>query len=101
MGYSAGTVDFQELKRLLEVLFERFGDRIFRWGAEQTIHGLILCGNDARPMPVEDYVVFTQHNAKRVDQAAFVHFLGENRFYRLRYPRLAYKVIRELRSANS
>jgi len=96
VGYDVGTVDFGELKKLLQVLFEKFAGRIFRWGAEQTIHGLILCSKGARALPIEDYFVFTQNNAHLADQATFIHFVGENRFYRMYYPKLARKMTNEL-----
>jgi hypothetical protein len=35
-------------------------------------------------------------NAHLVDMATFVHFVGENRFYRLRYPQLAAQIINDL-----
>lgn len=98
VGYDVGIIEFGELKRLLEALFDRFGDRIYRWGSEQTIHGLMLCGQGARALPIEDYFVFTQHNANRANHGTFVHFVGENRFYRMIYPRLAGQVVRELKS---
>jgi hypothetical protein len=33
-------VQYDELKTLLTHLYGMFGDRIFRWGSEQTMHGL-------------------------------------------------------------
>ncbi len=97
VGYSGDTIRFQELKRLLLELHKRFGKRIFRWGAEQTIHGLMLCGQGAQCLPIEDYFVFTQHTAARADDATFIHFVGENRYHRLIYPRLARRVVQALR----
>ena len=97
IGYDNGTVNFPELKELFQLLYARFADRIFRWGAEQTTHGLILGARDAQALPVEDYFVYTQRNADLAPAATFVHFIGENRFYRMQYPRLASRIIRELR----
>ncbi len=97
IGYDNGTVNFPELRELFEVLYARFGDRIFRWGAEQTTHGLVLGSRGAQALPVEEYFVYTQRNADLAPGATFLHFIGENRFYRMQYPRLASRVIRELR----
>jgi hypothetical protein len=98
VGYDVGTVDFDELKVLLEELYKRFGDRIFKWGAEQTIHGMILCCKGAVSLPLEEYFVFTQHNADQADSAKFVHFVGETRFYKMYYPRIASKIVSELKN---
>lgn len=100
IGYEQGTVDYAELKRLLVHLHETLGDKIFRWGAEQTMHGLVLCGKGATPLPSEDYMVYTNLNSSRAEQAAFVHFIGEFRYYRLKYPRLAAKIIKELKATD-
>jgi len=97
IGYDNGTVNFLELGELFQLLYARFSDRIFRWGAEQTTHGLVLGSRDAQALPVEDYFVYTQRNADLAPAATFVHFIGENRFYRMQYPRLANRVIHELR----
>lgn len=96
IGYDADTIDFSELDRLFNLLFDKFGDRIFKWGAEQTTHGLILCGKGATALPLEQYFVFTQKNAHRARDATFLHFVGENRFYKMIYPRLANSCIKEL-----
>ena len=96
IGYSADSIDFNELKILFEHLFEKFGDRIFRWGAEQTTHGLILCGLGAKGLPVEDYFVFTLANAPTAKDGTFVHFVGENRFHQLIYPKLAKQILSDL-----
>jgi len=97
IGYDNGTVSFPELRELFGVLYARFGDRIFRWGAEQTTHGLLLGSRGAQALPVDDYFVYTQRNADLAPGATFLHFIGENRFYRMQYPRLASRVIRDLR----
>jgi len=97
IGYDTGMIDFRRLKTLLEKMHELFGERIFLWGAEQTVHSLTLCGADAKALPMEEYFVFTQNNVANVHQAKFVHFVGENRFYKLVYPRIAKKIIRSLR----
>jgi lipopolysaccharide biosynthesis glycosyltransferase len=96
VGYSVDLVDFKELRELLTCLYAKFGDRIFRWGAEQAIHGLLLCGKGAKALPIQDYFVYTQNNAGNVANATFVHFVGENRFFRFRYPRLAARLMRNL-----
>jgi hypothetical protein len=96
IGYERGTIDFAELKRLLGHLYGLFGDRIFRWGAEQTMHGLIMCGKGAMPLPSPEYMVFTDLGSARARDATFVHFIGEYRYHRLIYPRLASRVIRAL-----
>lgn len=101
VGYDKGMVEFTKLKLLLEVLYDLFQDRIFKWGSEQTIHALILCGGGARALPLQDYFVFTQHNAQRAVDATFIHFVGENRFYKLVYPRLASKVMHDLQKLPS
>jgi hypothetical protein len=93
IGYDPDTVRFPALRALFDALFRRLGDRIFRWGAEQTTHGLLLCSRGARALPVQDYFVFTRANAGTAHDGTFVHFVGENRFHRLIYPRLARKVV--------
>ena len=97
IGYDNGTVKFSELGDLFRDLHARFADRIFRWGAEQTTHGLVLGSQGAQALPVEDYFVYTQRNADLAPEATFIHFIGENRFYRMQYPRLANRIVRELR----
>jgi hypothetical protein len=97
IGYERGTVQYGELKRLLTHLYERFGDRIFRWGSEQTVHGLILCGRGAIALPMDRYMVYTDLSCGAAPHASFVHFIGEFRFNGFLYPRLAAKVIRDLR----
>lgn len=96
IGYDRGTVEYSELKTLLSHLYGMFGDRIFRWGSEQTMHGLILCGKGATPLPMDDYMVFTDFSRDKAVRAKFVHFIGEFRFNGLIYPKLAAQVIREL-----
>lgn len=97
IGYERGTVDFGELKELLAHLYGMFGDHIFRWGAEQTMHGLVLCGKGAQALPVDEYMVYTDLCSDKVDRATFVHFIGEFRYHRFKYPLLAKRVIRDLR----
>jgi hypothetical protein len=97
IGYEHGTVDYGELKVLLTHLYGIFGDRIFRWGAEQTMHGLVLCGKGAKALPSDQYMVYTNLNGDRAASATFVHFIGEFRYLRFRYPLLAANVIRELK----
>jgi len=97
IGYEPGTVSFDNLRKLFSVLHAKLGDRIFRWGAEQTTHGLVLCSAGARALPVQDYFVFTRANAHAADAGTFVHFVGENRFHRMIYPRLARRVLAQLR----
>jgi hypothetical protein len=99
VGYERGTVRIDELGALFHALYRRFGERIFRWGAEQTVHGLTLCAHGAQALPIEEYFVFTQTTASRAAQGTFVHFVGENRFHRLLYPRLGRRVSRELCAA--
>jgi hypothetical protein len=98
IGYAHGTVDFGELRQLFQLLYDKFSERIFRWGAEQTTHGMILCGRGATALPEEEYFVYTQKNVELAANATFVHFIGENRFYRMQYPRLGAKIMRELRT---
>jgi hypothetical protein len=100
IGYERGTVTFDELGRLFSVLHRRFADKIFRWGAEQTVHGMVLCAKGATALPLDEYFVFTQNNLALADAATFIHFIGENRFYAMKYPRLAWKAISELRSTD-
>ena len=97
IGYDTGTIQYDKLKRLFELLYSRYGDRIFRWGAEQTVHGLNLCGAGAQALPLDDYFVFTQFNADTADRGTFVHFVGENRFFQMRYPAMAKTIVRQLR----
>ena len=97
IGYDHGTVQYGELKELLTHLYGMFGDRIFRWGSEQTMHGLVLCGKGAVALPSDEYMVYTNLNSDKAALATFVHFIGEYRYHRLIYPRLAAKVIRELK----
>ena len=97
IGYERGTVAFDELSRLFGVLYRKFSDKIFRWGAEQTVHGMVLGAKGATALPLEQYFVFTQNNVSLADEATFIHFIGENRFFRMKYPRLAWKAIGELR----
>lgn len=96
LGYERGTVSLRELGALLAVLHEMFGERIFRWGSEQTVHGLLLCSRGAVALRTADYTVHTEANSDEVDSAAFVHFIGEFRYHGLVYPRLARAVLREL-----
>ena len=93
IGYERGTVDYAKLKRLLTHLYDLFGDRIFRWGAEQTMHGLVLCGRGAKALSSDEYMVHTNLSSDRIEQALFVHFIGEYRYHRLKYPRMAARVI--------
>ena len=101
IGYETGTIRFDALKQLFEVLFARYGDSIFRWGAEQTVHGLNLCAAGAEALPIDDYFVFTQFNAEHAHNGTFVHFVGENRFYQMRYPQLAKQIVEELQQTSS
>ena len=96
IGYNHGTVQYDELKLLLTHLYGMFGDRIFRWGSEQTMHGLVLCSKGAVALPTDEYMVYTDLSSDKATQATFVHFIGEFRYHRLLYPRLASTVIREL-----
>lgn len=96
IGYQANTIKFDELKRLFQLLHTRFGEKIFLWGAEQTVHGLILCGENAIGLPVDEYFVFTQNNARTAYKGTFVHFVGENRFHKLIYPKLSRNFLNEL-----
>ena len=101
IGYETGTIRFDALKQLFEVLFARYGDSIFRWGAEQTVHGLNLCAAGAEALPIDDYFVFTQFNAEHAHNGTFVHFVGENRFYQMCYPQLAKQIVEELQQTTS
>lgn len=92
IGYHANTINFDELENLFKLLHKKFGDKIFRWGAEQTTHGLILCSKGAQALPIKEYFVFTQKNAQQAKDATFVHFVGENRFHHLIYPKLAKRI---------
>jgi hypothetical protein len=96
IGYDADTIDFDELNKLFSLLHRKFGDKVFRWGAEQTTHGLVLCSKGATALPLDDYFVFTQNNAKMAKDGTFVHFVGENRFYKRIYPKLANDIIKTL-----
>ena len=93
IGYDQGTINFDELEKLFRLLNQKFGDKIFLWGAEQTVHGLLLCSKGAKALPIDKYFVFTQTNAHLADKATFLHFIGENRFYKLIYPKLAKGII--------
>lgn len=97
LGYDQGTINFDELEKLFRLLNQKFGDKIFLWGAEQTVHGLILCSKGAKALPIDKYFVFTQTNAHLADKATFLHFIGENRFYKLIYPKLAKGIITRLK----
>lgn len=97
LGYDRGAIDYGELNVLLKHLYGRFGEHIFRWGSEQTMHGLVLCGQGAVALPMDQFMVFTEISSDQAPQATFVHFIGEFRYRSLLYPRLATKVIRELR----
>ena len=97
IGYDHGTVQYGELKDLLTYLYGMLGDRIFRWGSEQTMHGLILCSKGAVALPEDEYMVYTDLSGDKASKAKFVHFIGEFRFNRLLYPRLAAKIIHGLR----
>ncbi|MFA5984811.1 MAG: hypothetical protein WC782_12415 [Methylococcaceae bacterium] len=97
IGYDANTIKFNELEQLFKLLFDKFGDKIFLWGAEQTTHGLVLCSQGAEALPIDAYFVFTQNNAWQAKDATFIHFVGENRFYKLIYPKLAWSIIKQLR----
>jgi hypothetical protein len=97
IGYEHGTVQYDELKKLLTHLYGLLGDRIFRWGSEQTMHGLVLCGKGANALPTDKYMVYTDLSSDQAAQASFVHFIGEFRYHRMQYPRLAAKVIRGLK----
>lgn len=96
VGYDHDTVNYNELKTLLTHLYAMLGDRIFRWGSEQTMHGLLLGAKGALALPSDEYMVFTNLNSDRAAQAKFVHFIGEYRYHRMLYPRLAAQVIRRL-----
>lgn len=98
IGYDRGMVDYGELGILLRHLHAKFGTKIFRWGSEQTVHGLVLCGQGAKPLPAEEYMVFTKLSYKAAKSATFVHFIGPFRFYRMLYPRLGARLIRELKT---
>lgn len=97
IGYDRGVVDYGKLKALLNHLYDRFGDKIFRWGSEQTMHGLTLCGVGAKELPKDRYTVYTDFNYETVRAATFVHFIGEFRYHRMLYPELSRAVIRSLR----
>lgn len=96
IGYDSTAIELEELNELFSLLYKKFGDKIFKWGSEQTTHGLLLCSKGAEALPIEEYFVFTQFNADQAKDATFVHFVGENRFHRFIYPKLAKKVIKEL-----
>lgn len=96
IGYDSTAIELDELDKLFSLLYEKFGDKIFKWGSEQTTHGLLLCSKGAEALPIDDYFVFTQMNADRAKDGTFVHFVGENRFHRLIYPKLANKIINGL-----
>lgn len=96
IGYDNGTINFNDLEKLFKLLNQKFGDKIFLWGAEQTVHGLALCSKNAEALPLDKYFVFTQGNAHMADQGTFIHFVGENRFYKLIYPKLAKNIVNHL-----
>ncbi|MEZ0123225.1 MAG: hypothetical protein AB9Q17_13470 [Candidatus Reddybacter sp.] len=96
IGYDSSTIEMDELNELFSLLYKKFDDKIFKWGSEQTTHGLLLCSKGAEALPLEDYFVFTQRNADLAKDATFVHFVGENRFHRLIYPRLANTFIKSI-----
>lgn len=98
IGYDNGVVDFSRLERHFGLLYEMFSDSIFKWGAEQTTHALLLGERDAQELPVNDYFVYTYSHADAVNDATFVHFVGESRFFRMSYPRLASQVIADIRN---
>ncbi len=97
IGYHNGIFSFAELERLFNTLHARFQENIYRWGSEQTVHGLILCGAGSDVLPMEEYLVFTDNTASIADKATFVHFVGECRFNHMIYPKLGRKIIRELK----
>ena len=97
IGYDSDTIKLDELNSLFTLLYDKFNDKIFKWGTEQTTHGLLLCSKGAEALPIDDYFVFTQKNADLAKDATFVHFVGENRFHRLIYPRLAKKIMALMR----
>ena len=98
IGYQADTIKYDELHKLFDLLYKKFGEKIFLWGSEQTTHGLLLCSKGAKALPLEKYFVVTQNNADQAykPESTFLHFVGENRFYRFIYPKLAKKIISEL-----
>lgn len=96
IGYDRGTIDYKRLKALLNHLFGLFGERIFRWGSEQTMHGLVLCGSGAQALPMDKYMVYTEVSSGQARAAHFVHFIGEFRYHQMLYPRLAREVIHQL-----
>lgn len=96
IGYDRGQVDYTQLKNLLSHLYEKFGDMIFRWGAEQTMHGLTLCGAGAQALSMDEYTVYTGFNSDKARSATFVHFIGEFRYQQMLYPELGRTVIRSL-----
>lgn len=96
IGYERGAVAMAEAAALLGELHAMFGERIFRWGSEQTVHGLLLCSRGAVSLPTADYTVHTVANSDKVASAAFVHFIGEFRYHGLVYPRLARAALQEL-----
>lgn len=100
LGYERGVIDYKELRELLSHLYDRFGERIFKWGSEQTMHGLLLCSKGALELPMDDYMVYTNLTHKKTAHATFVHFIGEHRYRHMLYPRLAARVIRELASGS-
>ncbi len=96
IGYDSKAIELEELNELFSLLYKDFGDKIFKWGSEQTTHGLLLCSKGAEALPIGEYFVFTQLNANQAKDATFVHFVGENRFHRFIYPELANKIIKSL-----
>lgn len=97
IGYNNETINFDELDALFKLLHEKFGNKVFLWGAEQTTHGLILCSQGAKELPTDEYFVFSRLNTDMVENAVFLHFVGENRFYKLIYPELSNRIIGNLK----
>lgn len=67
------------------------------WGGEQcvTVYGLSV--NGAERLPPRRYFNFYPDCLERLKEAAGVHFVGIARFHRWAYPRVARRMIRELR----
>lgn len=101
IGYRNGVVDFGKLERHFQLLYDRFSDRIFKWGAEQTTHALLLGEQGATALPEDDYFVFTHSHADEAEGGTFIHFVGESRFHRMIYPRLAAGIVAELRGGDA
>lgn len=96
IGYERDIISSDELRDLLCELHETVGDKLFNWGAEQTVHGMILCGRGAQALPSERYMVYTDIVGEKVADAAFVHFIGSFRYHRLTYLRHAASVVESL-----